>query len=127
MRKPRPSARLLGRLAIAILVAWMLASVGCALYREDRSWVSPDEYALARDMFLQAGSLDLVHKRLNDMDWETGKINETLYRLRKEFEVLPEGALGARRAPEPAAAVTPANPPSKPSPNPPPQAPAEQP
>jgi hypothetical protein len=107
---------------IAILAAWMLASVGCALYRNDRCWVSPEEYAQARDIFLQAGSLDLVHKRLDDLDWKTSKINETLYRLRKEFEVLPEGALGSRRV-----SASPVATPVKPSLPPPPQAPVGQP
>ena len=49
-----------GLLALTILTA------GCALYRNDRAWVSDEQYALARQMYLQTGSLDLVQRRLAD-------------------------------------------------------------
>lgn len=43
-----------------------------------------------REMYLRTGSLDLVERQLDDLQWQRCKINETIYRLGKEFEVLPE-------------------------------------
>ncbi len=60
---------------------------------------SATEYAVARELFIQTGSLDLVEKRLVEFEWQRPERNEALYRLRKEFEVLPEEvALAARPA-----------------------------
>lgn len=74
--------------------------VGCALYRNDRAWLSDDQYALVRGLYIQSGSLDLVQRELVDMEWRRGSINEAVYRLQKEFEVLPE------ELPAPAAPAT---------------------
>ena len=74
--------------ALACLCAMLFA--GCALYRNDRAWVPKEQYQYAREMFIQTGSLDLVQRRLTDMKWRRAKVNEIVYRLGKEFEVLPE-------------------------------------
>ena len=74
--------------ALACLCAMLFA--GCALYRNDRAWVPKEQYQYAREMFIQTGSLDLVQQRLTDMKWRRAKVNEIVYRLGKEFEVLPE-------------------------------------
>jgi hypothetical protein len=76
--------------AVVVLAGAMALGSGCALYRNDRCWAPPEQYALARDLFIQTGSLDLVQRSLVDLEWETCKINEAVYRLQKEFEVLPE-------------------------------------
>ena len=107
-----PVARVFG-LALTIMLALILTlGTSCALYREDRCWIPPEQYALARDLFIQTGSLDLVQRNLEDMQWERCKINEAVYRLQKEFEVLPEGEPAAGATAQPAAApgapVTPA-------------------
>jgi hypothetical protein len=79
------------RLGTGLLLAGLLLlPAACSLYRNDRCWVPPEQYSLARDVFIQTGSLDLVRQRLEDLQWERAKINEALYRLQKEFEVLPE-------------------------------------
>ena len=63
---------------------------GCALYRNDKCWVPPEQYDEARAMYLQMGSLDLVEQRMIEQQWRLCRRNEVLYRLNKEFEVLPE-------------------------------------
>jgi hypothetical protein len=87
MQRPRA----LPLLASAALLATLVFGASCALYSQDRCYVPDNEYALAHDLFVQTGSLDLVEKSLKDQEWETCKINEALYRLQKEFQVLPEG------------------------------------
>jgi hypothetical protein len=78
----------LGWIACAALVIVM--TLGCSLYRNDRCYIPDDQYAKAREMFIQSGSLDLVERQLTDMEWRRCRINEAIYRLQKEFEVLPE-------------------------------------
>lgn len=75
-----------------ILVGWLVCTLtlGCALYRNDHCYVPNEQYVKAREMFVQTGSLDLVERQLKDLEWRPCKINEVLYRLSKEFEVLPE-------------------------------------
>ena len=63
---------------------------GCALYRNDRCWVPDDQYAYARELFIATGSLELVERQLADLEWRRCRRNEVVYRLQKEFEVLPE-------------------------------------
>lgn len=65
-------------------------TLGCSLYRNDHCYVPDEQYAQARTMFIQTGSLDLVQRQLEDLQWRHCKVNETMYRLQKEFEVLPE-------------------------------------
>ncbi|HOE97467.1 MAG TPA: hypothetical protein PLS90_10205 [Candidatus Sumerlaeota bacterium] len=74
-----------GMLALALLPA-----SGCALYRDDKCWVPPEQYAEAREYYIQTGSLELVGEYMKDNQWRRCRRNEVLYRLRKEFEALPE-------------------------------------
>lgn len=81
----------LNRILCALAFAGLMLSLdGCALYRDDRCYLPADEYYIARDLFIQTGSLELVRLTLRDYQWQTCKLNEALYRLQKEFEVLPE-------------------------------------
>ena len=77
--------------ALGLFVSLLLLAplFSCALYREDRCYVDDDQYGLAHDLFVQTGSLDIVEKQLNEFDWRRCKVNEVIYRLRKEFEVVP--------------------------------------
>ncbi len=91
------------RLVAAAFAGAVLLGFGCAsirdYYANDHSWISDRQYAVARELFIQTGSLDLVEKRLVEFEWQRPERNEALYRLRKEFEVLPEEvALAARPA-----------------------------
>ena len=88
MKLQPPASRLWLFVAMMCLCAMLFA--GCALYRNDRAWVPKEQYQYAREMFIQTGSLDLVEQRLTDLKWRRAKINEIVYRLGKEFEVLPE-------------------------------------
>lgn len=92
--------------ACACLVAAL--AVGCSLYANDRAFLSDAQYGVARQMYLQTGSLDLVKRQLlQDMEWRRSAVNEAVYRLQKEFEVLPEEipALAAEQAPATRAAA----------------------
>ena len=71
-------------------LAIMTGPSACSLYRNDRCYVPEDQYELARDVYVETGSLDLVEQRLIDSQWKRCKINEVVYRLNKEFSVLPE-------------------------------------
>ena len=74
-----------------LLAAFALGSLsGCALYREDRCWVPDEQYDDVRQLYITTGSLDLVVKHLEEMEWKRCKVNEVRYRLEKEFDVLPE-------------------------------------
>lgn len=77
-------------LALVGLLAAAIAPAACGLYRNDRCWVAPEHYALARQSFLETGSLDITRQRMELAEWRRCEINEVLYRLNKEFEVLPE-------------------------------------
>jgi len=78
------------RAASGLVVSLLLLAplFSCALFREDRCYVDDDQYGLAHDLFVQTGSLDIVEKQLNEFDWRRCKVNEVIYRLRKEFEVV---------------------------------------
>ncbi|MEN6627771.1 MAG: hypothetical protein ABFD69_16210 [Candidatus Sumerlaeia bacterium] len=76
-------------MAVVILAA-ALTAAGCSLYRNDRCYLSDEQYAVARELFVQTGSLDLVQQRLVALQWKISERNEAVYRLQKEFEVLPE-------------------------------------
>ena len=87
--QPRPihaAIKAASGLFVSLLLLAPLFS--CALYREDRCYVDDDQYGLAHDLFVQTGSLDIVEKQLNEFDWRRCKVNEVVYRLRKEFEVV---------------------------------------
>jgi hypothetical protein len=68
------------------LMALALAG-SCALYQKDRCYLEDEEYALARELFIESGSLELTQLRLEDFDWRRCAVNEAVYRLMKEFEV----------------------------------------
>lgn len=78
--------------AIAVL-AWLCLALptglgtGCAIYRNDRCIVPEAHYEVARAMFLETGSLDVVRSRLVEMQWRRCRVNETVYRLEKEFQI----------------------------------------
>ncbi len=98
----------LHRSAQIFLTLLALAALpGCAgfldLYRNDRCFVPDDRYAYAREQFIQTGSLDLVQLRMEELQWQRCERNEVLYRLQKEFEVLPEALPGAPQPPAPPA------------------------
>lgn len=75
---------------IACMALVIVMTLGCSLYRNDRCFIPDEQYTAARELFIQSGSLDLVERQLTDMQWRRCRINETIYRLQKEFEVLPE-------------------------------------
>lgn len=102
MIRPFRHARVI---ALPLLAAALLSLGGCRLYREDRCWIPPEQYLIARDLFIQTGSLDLVQQSLEAQQWRTCRVNEALYRLQKEFDVLPEELPPPAPAPAPATAA----------------------
>lgn len=76
-------------LAVCILAGLVWTS-GCAIYREDRCHVEDLRYGIAKDLFVESGSIDIVERRLRANKWQTCEINEILYRLDKEFEIVSE-------------------------------------
>lgn len=80
--------------ALLLLSFLLLAPVSCALYRNDRCYVEDEQYQIAYNLFLESGSLDLVERQLEAYEWRRCKVNETLYRLQKEFEVVSNGSAG---------------------------------
>lgn len=83
---------LINDLPLILFLFIILTLQGCHLFDNDHCYVPDEEYNIARTMFIQQGSLDLVNRKLHDLEWEPCKITETMYRLTKEFEVLPEEA-----------------------------------
>lgn len=85
-------------IGLAVLIAALMLSA-CALYRNDKCFLSDEQYGVARELFVQTGSIDLVQQRLTALQWLTCERNEAVYRLQKEFEVLPEELPAATAAP----------------------------
>ena len=73
---------------ILVVVSAVLA--GCTLYSSDHCWVPEDQYLDARTLYIQTGSLEIVKRRMEEMQWRICRRNEVVYRLQREFEVLPE-------------------------------------
>ncbi len=84
--------RYFGRaIALAVCVtAGLMWTSGCAIYREDRCHVEDWRYGIAKDLFVESGSIDIVERRLRTNKWQRCEINEILYRLEKEFEFVSE-------------------------------------
>jgi hypothetical protein len=86
--KTNKLARLMAIAALAI------AACGCQsfrnLYQNDRCFLSEERYSVARELFVETGSLDIVRQRLIALEWMKAEQNEALYRLGKEFQVSPE-------------------------------------
>ena len=74
-------------LALAVvLVALVCAS--CALYRNDKMYVSDVKYEEARKIYDETGSLDLTRQKLVESEtWRRAEINEAMYRLRKQHHL----------------------------------------
>lgn len=68
--------------------ALFLAPAACSLYRNDRCFVEDDMFEIAENLFIESGSLDLVERQLVELEWRRCEINETLYRISKQFEVV---------------------------------------
>lgn len=73
--------------AAALCVALVTSLTSCALYRNDKCYVEDQDYRLAKELFIESGSLDAVRKQMELMEWSTCEKNEVVYRLSKEFEV----------------------------------------
>ena len=72
------------------LLAFLAPLVSCSLYRNDRCYVDDVHYEVAYNLFLESGSLDLVERQLVEYQWKRCLINESVYRLKKEFEIAAE-------------------------------------
>lgn len=84
---------LVARAVSLILVSGFLLSLsgaGCALYRNDKCYVEDIDYALAKGIFVESGSLDVVARQMDFLEWKRCEKNEVLYRLQKEFQVAAE-------------------------------------
>lgn len=77
---------------IALLAAVVPLAASCTTYREDRCYLEDPEYDFARALFLRTGSIDVTHRYLETNEWMRCQINEAIYRLSKEFEVIDQGA-----------------------------------
>lgn len=74
-------------LTAALGIVLFASLTGCALYRNDKCYVEDRDYRLAKELFIESGSLDAVRKQMELMEWSTCEKNEVVYRLSKEFEV----------------------------------------
>ena len=75
-------------LAALFAVHVFMLPAACSLYRNDRCFVEDDMFELAENLFIESGSLDLVERQLTGLEWRRCEINETLYRISKQFEVV---------------------------------------
>jgi hypothetical protein len=90
MNTPAYSRRLVRGSAAAALIVALVAASGCGIYRRDKCYVAEPRYAAMRDIFVESGSIELVKRRMEDMQWMRCEKNEVLYRIKKEFEVPSE-------------------------------------
>ncbi len=84
----KPTAQKLLAAMMATLI--FLAPAACAIYTKDKCYLEDSKYQIVSKLFLESGSLDLVERQLVDYEWRRCEINEALYRLTKEFEVVPQ-------------------------------------
>jgi len=77
------NTRLIFRVFALLLAAALF--VGCALYRQDKMYISDSKYEMARTAYDQTNSLLLTENRLRELNWQRAEINEALYRLKKEY------------------------------------------
>jgi hypothetical protein len=69
-----------------VLTAFLLLSA-CSLYRDDRMYLTDQQYAFAKKTYDSTGSLVLTEKALADRHWQRGQINEARYRLTKQYRL----------------------------------------
>ncbi len=63
----------------------------CALWQNDRAYVWDSEYQWVRDVYDRCGSVAVVEDLLRERKWTTGKINEVVYRLSKDYSLDEKG------------------------------------
>lgn len=75
-----------------VLTSAMLASlllVGCtASFGPRRSYLTPAKYQYVQQLYAQTHSLQIVRRTLEEERWRRSEINEAVYRLEKESEIL---------------------------------------
>ncbi len=99
--RPRPAkakalierAGAVAALIVLGVIAW--APAACSLYRDERCYVDDSEYEIVYRIFIESGSLDVLERRLMNLEWRRCKINESIYRLEKEFQIVSRGAESA--------------------------------
>lgn len=82
----RGAVRTAAGFALTALLPILLIS--CTTFREDRCYLEDPDYEFARALFLRTGSVDITHRYLESNEWMRCQINEAIYRLSKEFEVV---------------------------------------
>ena len=70
-----------------LLLGLLLVFSACSLYRNDRMYLTDEEYAFAKKTYDSTGSLVLTEKALTDNHWQRGQINEARYRLTKQYRL----------------------------------------
>lgn len=88
MSRPRDEFSWTKLCAALLCAAILLSPAACAIYRDDHCFVEEDQYKIAYSIFLSSGSLDVVERQLKLREWRRCQINEAVYRLQKEFEVV---------------------------------------
>lgn len=73
--------------AVGIVLALITLALGagCVGGPHDKCFVDPVHYREARRAFERTQSLEVVEQGLRDAHWPRCQINETIYRLEKEF------------------------------------------
>ncbi|MFP4379841.1 MAG: hypothetical protein ACLFUS_04985 [Candidatus Sumerlaeia bacterium] len=72
---------------IVLILFAALSLGGCELYRQDRAWIPPEKYKIARQEYDRTGSLMLVEQKLHQLHWQDAEVNEAIYRLKKEYRL----------------------------------------
>lgn len=73
---------------ILLMGIWLGGALSsCALYRNDRCYLTDPEYVAAKKYYDKSNSLVLTEEYLQDRHWARCKVNEALYRLKKEYEL----------------------------------------
>jgi len=84
MNFPKLQNLLLRSLSICLLT---LLLSGCSIYRNDRMWISDDQYQVAQAIYDKSGSLELTREELKKIYWRHAEINEAVYRLKKLYHL----------------------------------------
>ena len=86
-------------LAVLLTAAVLTCSLlgGCASrYGPNRSYLTPSKYQYVQQLYAKTNSLQIVQLTLEKEHWRRSQINEALYRLEKENEIINGPDRGVR-------------------------------
>ena len=82
----------MGRICFFVLFMIVFSGIfsSCAVDRKKRAFLPRYKYEQVQELYRDTESIDIVRRILEENQWYEAEINEALYRLRQENEVIEE-------------------------------------